>query len=486
MSTALLILLAYVAAQLLLGVVVSRRIKTEDDYLVAGRSLGPVMASASIFATWFGAESCVGAAGEVFKHGLSAVSADPFGYGVCLLVFGALLAAPLWSQKLTTLADLFRTRFSPGVERLVSLMLIPGSLLWASAQIRAFGHVLANTGQLPESSGIALAALLAVTYTSFGGLLADAYADLIQGSVLIVCLLALLVSVVMGTGGLEATYVTLTRLPSEASTQPAASGLATLNAWAIPILGSLFAQELVARTSASRSGAIAKRSALLAGAAYLLVGSIPVILGAIAHHTLPEAEPEQVLAALARKHLPSIGYLVFAGALVSAILSTVDSALLVCGSLVSHNLAGVAMKNASERQKVRLARFSVVAFSGVAYLLARSAESVHGLVQDASAFGSAGVCVAGTLGLFSRHGRSLAAYGALAVGAVTWVYADYVGEWEGAFLASLLAALAAYLVGAALERDEGRVVVAPAGGFRPEMPVADRAPHRDPPSETTT
>jgi Na+/proline symporter len=492
-SATLLALLAYVAAQLLLGVLVSRRIKTEDDYLVAGRSLGPVMATASIFATWFGAESCVGAAGEVFRHGLSAVSADPFGYGICLLVFGGLFAAPLWSKRLTTLADLFRDRFSPGVERLVALMLIPGSLLWASAQIRAFGHVLANTGQLAETSGIALAAVLAVTYTSFGGLLADAYADLIQGAILIACLLALLVSVVIGTGGVEATFATITSMAQapEAAQQTAGSTLTTLNDWAIPILGSLFAQELVTRTSASRTRAIAKRSVLVAAVVYLLVGSIPVVLGAVAHHTLPEADPEQVLAALAQKHLPSVGYLIFAGALVSAILSTVDSALLVCGSLVSHNLAGMAMRGASERHKVMLARVSVVAFSGVAYLLARSAESVHGLVQEASAFGSAGVCVAGTLGLFSKRGRSLAACGSLIAGTLAWIYAGYVAELDTAFLWSLGAALVGYLLCAAVEGGTPAKQSAGAALSRTRepsvrTPSADRGPRRDPPSETTT
>jgi Na+/proline symporter len=116
------------------------------------------------------------------------------------------------------------------------------------------------------------------------------------------------------------------------------------------------------------------------------------------------------------------------------------------------------MRDASERQKVALARVSVVAFAGVAYLLARSAESVHGLVQEASAFGSAGVCVAGTFGLFSRRGRSLAAYASLSAGTLAWLYAAYVAELDTAFLCSLLAALLAYLVCSLFERDSGALV----------------------------
>ncbi|MEN8259455.1 MAG: hypothetical protein ABFS02_02520 [Pseudomonadota bacterium] len=71
--------LIYVLLQLLIGIVVSRRIANEDDYLLAGRSLGTGMAMFSVFATWFGAETCIGAAGSVYASGLSGGSVDPFG-----------------------------------------------------------------------------------------------------------------------------------------------------------------------------------------------------------------------------------------------------------------------------------------------------------------------------------------------------------------------------------------------------------------------
>jgi Na+/proline symporter len=63
--------LAYVVAQLLIGAWVARRIRTEEDYLVAGRKLGYPLAMFTIFATWFGAETCIGAAGAIYESGLS-------------------------------------------------------------------------------------------------------------------------------------------------------------------------------------------------------------------------------------------------------------------------------------------------------------------------------------------------------------------------------------------------------------------------------
>ncbi len=106
------------------------------------------MASFSIFATWFGAETVVGAAGSIYSDGLSGGSADPFGYGLCLVVLGVVVAAPLWRRQYTTFGDLFRERYSPGVERLAVLLMVPTSVLWAAAQIRAFGQVVSVSSEL--------------------------------------------------------------------------------------------------------------------------------------------------------------------------------------------------------------------------------------------------------------------------------------------------------------------------------------------------
>ncbi|NLY94226.1 MAG: sodium:solute symporter, partial [Myxococcales bacterium] len=165
----------YLAAQIGVGFWVSRRIRNEADYVVAGRSLGPLLVSATVFATWFGAEACVGAAGQVYAHGLRSVSSDPFGYGFAVVLFGLVVATPLYRTGILTLADLFRQRYGATVERVVAILLIPGSLLWASAQIRAFGQILSSTLGFDVTPSIFVAASVSVFYTSLGGMLADAY-----------------------------------------------------------------------------------------------------------------------------------------------------------------------------------------------------------------------------------------------------------------------------------------------------------------------
>ena len=66
---------AYLLVQFALGMAVSRHIASETDYVLAGRKLGVALAAFSIFATCFGAETVVGAAGAIYSEGLAGGSA---------------------------------------------------------------------------------------------------------------------------------------------------------------------------------------------------------------------------------------------------------------------------------------------------------------------------------------------------------------------------------------------------------------------------
>lgn len=443
----------YVLLQIAIGVAVSRRIRTEDDYLLAGRSLGPVLATFTIFATWFGAETCIAAAGSVYARGIAGGSADPFGYGLCVILMGLLLAVPLWRLKLTTAGDLFRRRFSPGVERLAVLLMVPTSVFWAAAQIRAFGQVLSAASGLEVSLAIALAALVVIFYTMIGGLLAVAWTDFVQGVVLIVGLLILGVVFFrsLGPGALAEVEPERLRLFG-GSDRPL---FEVLEDWAIPVLGSLTAAELVARVIACRTPGIARGATVAGGSLFLVVGLIPVYIGLLASSLVPGLDhPEQVLPLVAQQVLPTAMYAIFAGALVSAILSTVDSALLVAGSLTSHNLIVPLLSDVSESAKVRLARGAVVVFGLLAWYMAARAGAVYELVETASAFGSAGIVTVFVFGLFTRVGGPLAAQTSLLAGAGAWILGAYVVDLPYPYLTSLGVALGTYLLTSLLRRAD--------------------------------
>lgn len=438
-------ILAYVSLQVLFGVYAARRVRSEDDYLLAGRRIGPTMATFTVFATWFGAETCIGAASQAYRGGLSATTAEPFGYALCLLLMGVFFAAPLWRRKLMTLADLFRERFGVSAERLAVLLMVPTSVLWAAAQIRAFGQILAAVTGLEVAVAITMAAAVVIAYTALGGLLADAMSDLVQGIVLAVGLVVL--AIAWAASG-ESTA--LLSLPAErlSLTARGSSTLDLLELLAIPALGSLFAQELVARVAASRSARVARGSTIAAAGIYFVVGMIPVALGLAAAGRLALDEPEHLLVRLAAIHLPQLLFIVFVGALVSAILSTVDSALLVAGSLVAHNVVLRLRPTADPARRVRINRVAVVCAGLVAYTITWSGASVWELVLEASGFGSAGLFVAVVFGLNSRFGSERSAIAALLTGVIVFAWGAHLQPIDHPFLASLVAAFAAYLLAA--------------------------------------
>jgi Na+/pantothenate symporter len=197
---------------------------------------------------------------------------------------------------------------------------------------------------------------------------------------------------------------------------------------------------------------VARNAALGAGAVYVVVGSIAVMIGLAGGGLIPAVgDPEQIVPTLARTLLSPIGYVIFAGGFISAILSTVDSTLLVSAGLLSHNLVIPALGTVDERVKVRVNRTAVAVFGILAYVIARRAEGVSAIVEMASAFGSAGILVTVTFGLFTRFGGPWAALSTIAVGVGSYVAASMLGA-ATPFLISLAASLAVYLAVAWVER----------------------------------
>lgn len=437
-------LLGYVVSQLLVAFWFSRRNRNEEDFLLAGRSLGPWMGTFAVFATWFGAETCIGAAGEAYKDGLSGVVADPFAYTLGILAMGVFFAATLWKRGILTLADLFRERYGFGVERLAALIMIPSSVMWAAAQVRAFGQVLASVSEFNLVIAISIAALVVILYTGLGGMWANAVTDLVQGVLLIVGITAVFV-VFLSLGGWEQ----IQQQPAE-RLNPAEgrSVWQLLNTLAVPIFSTIAAQELVSRVLPMRSAVLARRATIAAAGLYLVVGLMPVLIGlAAAAYIGADADHEQILSLFAKEHLPLPLYILFLGALVSAILSTLSGALLVAASLAAHNLAAPLIPGITETGKLRANRIGVVVFGVIAYLIALTSESVYELVQAAAALGSSGVLVMMIFALWGRHiGGAASAYAALILGTGVYLLGENVWASEHAYLDSVAAALAGYLV----------------------------------------
>jgi SSS family transporter len=452
MDATLIGVFAYVFVQFAIGVWVSRWVKTNTDFIIAGRTLGLGLVSFSVYATFFGAEAIVATAGSVYAEGLAGSRIDPFGYAVAIIIVGLVFAVPLWRRGLITFADLFRERYSPAVEKLVVLVLLPGSMFWAAAQIRSFGQVMSATSGLNVTIAISVAAVLVVGYSVLGGLLADAWTDLVQGLSIILGLVVLTMIVVGQVGGVGAALDKVETERLEALALAEGGLLPLIESLAIPICGTVVAVELISRILGARSAGIAATGAVLGGFIYLLVGLIPVFLGLMGPQFVPQLdEVEQIVPKLAEAHLPGLLYMMFAGAIISAILSTIDSVLLASAAQVSHNIIEKLMPSFGERGRLLSTRITLVALAIVAFAIALQAERVKELVELASAAGSAGVFVVAVFGLFTRFGGPLAALSTVIMGAGAWLVLGWLVQLSAPYLAALALAFLTYVMTAAVE-----------------------------------
>jgi SSS family solute:Na+ symporter len=446
----------YILSMLFVGVWVSRRVKTEDDYFLGGRTLGPFLATFSIFATWFGAETCIGTAGNVYNNGLSNLHADPLGYTICLFIMAFFFARVLWRRKITTIPDLFRERFSPNVEKFAALLMIPGSIIWAAAQIRALGQIIHANTEVGATLAITAAAGVVIAYTMLGGMLADAYNDLIQGIAVIIGLFFLLGALVYDLGGVGPA---LASIPIEKISFSGGEGaslgfLGNLELWMVPILGSLMAQELVSRVVASRSEKVAFHSTIRAASIYLLVGCVPVLIGLLGPQYMSGLkDTETLMPLLAKVHLNYFLYIGFIGALVSAILSTVDTTLLSASALASHNLIYPVFKNLSEKQKMRVARGGTLVSGILAYAIAFSSESIISLVELASSLGGPSVLIITIIALWVKSGNSLNAIFAILMSLVTWVVTTFMVEIDYPVILTVVICAVSYFVSLPFTRN---------------------------------
>jgi SSS family transporter len=442
----------YILLQLIIAAAAARFIKTETDYLLAGRSLGVPLASLSLFATWFGAETVLGSSGAVAAQGLSGGRADPFGYTICLLLMAALLAAQMRARGYFTLGDFFRDRYGHGAEKLAAIIMIPTSVIWAAAQILALANILTAVTPLSITYSLLFSVAIVVLYSTLGGMLGDVVTDCLQGAVIIIGLAILLYLVVDAAGGISAAVsaVAPERLRLISGEE---SLLAQIDGWMVPILGSLVAQEAMSRLLATRSPRIARQSCLAAAAIYITVGSIPVVIGLAGVALIPPAETQDAfLPALAAEIMPPVLHVLFLGALVSAILSTIDSALLAVTALATHNLVIPIFPRLGERGRLRLNRLFTLIAGICCYFIAVGGDSIFELVQLSSSFGSAGIVICVLAGLYLKHGNQITAILTLATGIIMTLAGEFFIEFEAPYLTAVLACAGVYAVGAFMQR----------------------------------
>ena len=389
--------------------------KSQEDYLLAGRKLGPWVTAFSERSSGESAWLLLALPGAAISVGLGEA------WTVIGITLGIIASWYLIAERLRketekydalTIPEYLHRKYqdNSNVIRLFSAVIIAFFFtFYVSAQFHASGKVINSLFGLSPVNGITIGAAVIISYTLMGGFFAVAWTDLLQGILMIGTLVILPLAGFLELQGSEFTLSDdlLQIGESNASFTMGRGGLAAVSvilgglSWGLGYLGQ---PHLVIRYMAIRNPIDVKKARTIA-----ILWALPGITGAFLiglvalNYYGPEYfnyfDVEQAMPLLALELLPPV----FAGLLISgavaAMMSTADSQLLVSTSAITedfiHQYLG---KNISNKALVRLSRFTIVILGlfafGIAYLSELQERNIFGVVSYAwsglgSAFGPA-------------------------------------------------------------------------------------------------
>ncbi|HET6675826.1 MAG TPA: sodium:solute symporter family protein [Nitrospiraceae bacterium] len=466
-----------------IGLYAATRVHNTKDFAVAGRSLPLPVVTATVFATWFGAETVLGISATFVKDGLRGVVADPFGSSLCLILAGLFFARRFYRLNLLTIGDYYRLRYSRAVEVLCTLCIVASYLGWVSAQIKAMGLIfnVVTEGAVAQPVGMVIGAAIVLTYTVFGGMFSVAILDFVQITVIMGGMLYI-GSVISGLAGGVEVVVGHAASAGKLSFFPSGgfhAWLPFLGAWITMMLGSIPQQDVFQRITSAKDEQTAVRGSVLGGSLYFLFAFVPMFLAYSAMLVDPAVfddllvkDSQLVLPTLILQHTPVVAQIIFFGAVLSAIMSCSSATLLAPSVVFSENILKGLIPGMNERVLLRAMRISLVCFTGMVLVVALHSEaSIFKMVESAYKVTLVAAFIPLAAGLYWKRATSQGALAAIVAGLATWILLELFSRHNDVWPPQLVGF---FMAGAGML----------AGSLLPPLRRAAPVPSRDPVSIT--
>lgn len=362
---------AYLALVCGIGLYNYRRASTEEGFLAAGRSLGPLLGGATLMANQVSAGATIGMVGFHYFSGISYAWTWPLTW--IGWVVAALFVAPRIRRIAgLTLPDYFAARFeSKGARAISAIFILVVYAMMLSAQYQAGGLLFGLVGGMPYERAVLLVAGITTVYTVLGGMYSNAYVGLLKAVLLLGGYVLAVPFLLSHLGGLHAIGEALTAV------DPRLSGnwfgwrqlLAISMAIGLGLAASPYEISAIYSMQSRRATRLAIGYSFFfqacVGVGVLLFG----LSMRVAMPFLPQADLATPVLGM-RVLPPAIGLLVLLAAVVT-FTRTGGAILLTVASAVSHDLYAELMSpGASERAKVLASRLAVVTFSAIPVALA--------------------------------------------------------------------------------------------------------------------
>ena len=419
--------MAYVAIVLSIGFYAYLRTKNATDYFLGGRELSPSVSAISAGASDMSGWVLLGLPGYAYLAGLEAawisiglvigVAANWLLMAKRLRIYSALLGDAV------TLPTYLQRRFTdktPWLKSIASVSILLFFLFYVGSGLIAGGKLFNEVFGFDYHMAVIVSVVLILFYTLFGGFLAVSWTDVFQGLLMLLALACVPILVISQTGGVDQFTAQINQQnPQLLNLFTDAEGnvlswmmIVSTMGWGLGYFGQphILARFMAIR-SASETGQAATIGVVWALSCYLL--AILVGLSGIAY--LPEVLPDSEKVFIALTSLifhPLIAGILLA-AILAAIMSTVDSQLLVCSSSLAEDLYPlVTRKDVSAEKRLQIGRIAVVVLAMMATVLAMEPDNK---VLDVVSYAWAGLGASlGPAILVSLYWRRMTARGALA------------------------------------------------------------------------
>lgn len=421
----------YILGMLAIGFYFYYRTKNISDYVLGGRGLNPVVAALSAGASDMSGWLLLGLPGLMYTTGISG-SWIAIGLTIGAFLNWQYIAKPLrvFTEKMDdsiTIPGFLANRFKNGNLRIVSaIVILVFYTLYASSGLVGGAKLFEATFNLDYNIALIIGTIVIVSYTFLGGYNAVSWTDFFQGTLMMLALIVVPVVVIVDAGGISNAIHSIRMINTDYLDIWRGTtfiGILSLLAWGLGYFGQ--PHILVRFMSINRPENV--KTAKYIGMSWMIVsivGSLMVGFFGIAYvsvHNVNLEDSEKIFITLSQLLInPWIAGFILA-AILAAIMSTIDSQLLVSSSCLTRDIYEKVIKqNASDKELVWIGRATVIAIALVAFYISTDQDStVLALVAYAWAgFGAA----FGPIIILSLYNKNISAVGALAgmiIGALT-------------------------------------------------------------------
>jgi solute:Na+ symporter, SSS family len=395
-ATELVVVVMYLAAMIVVGIIIARRIKGSDDYLAGGRNKPFWLVTATLFATWWCGGVVLGASGAAYHDGFMGAIYDPYGAGLTMILAGFLTMKIVHDAKVNSLGQFYSLRYGPWASKFSGIVIVPAYTAFVTGQLVAIGKVLQSLMGWNYGVSILVGTLIILSYTILGGILAVAWTDIIQIVLLLIGIIILFPAVINLAGGWEAvtaaapaTHFAL--FPTAAVRELGFGWLWWLGAFLGVGLGTMAGPDLYQRAIIAKDGKTAMKASVTAGVGYWVLGALPVIIGiagislvqsGVIDPALIEEDSEMLVLMLASKVFPPILNGIFLASLVAAIMSTADSGIFATAAVLANDIikpfyekAGT--KTMTDKQLIFATRVSIVGIAALGLVIGLGLPNIY-------------------------------------------------------------------------------------------------------------